>query len=352
MPSLTLEEWDRLLRIGRLTGVLGRVAASAHEEKLLESLPVCVQPHLRAAMLLSEAHQRAIRWELNRIHRALAPTGTPVILLKGAAYLAAGLPTARGRLHRDVDLLVPRPHLDTVERSLLEHGWKVGEDNRLHELYFRKWLHELPPLKHRLRRTVLDVHHTILPHTDTLRVDPQLLWSSATPLPETGFQILAPADMVLHCAAHLFRNGDFTRCLRDLCDLESLLRTFLRDERFAETLIERAMRLDLGIPLFYGLRYVEELFGTSIPDALREGMQRWEPMKAKLHLVDALVISALWPRRTDRRNPLRSLAVAALSYWPIPRPRAMLSPLFWTKRIPAGIIRKRRLDNEPDFEQA
>ena len=41
-----------------------------------------------------------------------------------------------------------------------------------------------------------------------------------------GFAVLAPEDMVLHSATHLFNEGEFDRGLRDLNDLDLLLREF------------------------------------------------------------------------------------------------------------------------------
>ena len=66
---------------------------------------------------------RAVRWEVNRISRALRDVGAPVILLKGAAYLAMQLPAARGASFSDVDVLVPKARLSQVESALLQRGW-------------------------------------------------------------------------------------------------------------------------------------------------------------------------------------------------------------------------------------
>ncbi len=33
------------------------------------------------------------------------------------------------------------------------------------DLYYRRWMHELPPLVHSERGQLVDVHHTILPLT-------------------------------------------------------------------------------------------------------------------------------------------------------------------------------------------
>jgi hypothetical protein len=106
-----------------------------------------------------------MRWEISRIQRALASVDTPIIFLKGAAYLMSALANAKGRLSSDIDILVAKNMLPQVESALIEHGWEPIKLADYDQLYYRTWAHELPPLRHRDRNTVVDVHHTILPLT-------------------------------------------------------------------------------------------------------------------------------------------------------------------------------------------
>ena len=110
-------------------------------------------------------------------------------------------------------------------------------------------MHELPPLVHPERGTVVDLHHTILPPTSRLKPDPAKLWSAAQPLGTGPLHVLAPPDMVLHSAAHLFHDGDLRLSLRDLVDIADLLGQFERSERdFWPRLVSRAAELNLGRP--------------------------------------------------------------------------------------------------------
>ena len=159
-----------------------------------------------------------MRWELNRIERALKHLRFPILLLKGAAYVAAGLP-ARGRLVSDIDIMVPRQALDGAEAALEAAGWRPIKLDPYDQRYYRTWMHELPPLVHPERGTVVDLHHTILPPTSRLKPDPAKLWSAAQPLGTGPLHVLAPPDMVPHSAAHLFHDGDLRLSLRDLVDM-------------------------------------------------------------------------------------------------------------------------------------
>ena len=74
---------------------------------------------------------------------------------------------------------------------------------------------------------MIDVHHTILPLTARPKPDAAALIADSLALPGTGrpgLRILSPADMIVHAAAHLFADGDLAGGLRNLWDIDRLLR--------------------------------------------------------------------------------------------------------------------------------
>ena len=87
-------------------------------------------------------------------------------------------------------------------------------------------MHELPALQHVHRSSVIDLHHTIAPPLSRIPVDAQKLISVARPTEGTRFFVLAPGDMLLHSALHLLQEGDFSHGMRDLLDIDALLREF------------------------------------------------------------------------------------------------------------------------------
>lgn len=290
LPAVSLREWDYLLPLIRQAGILGRFYPQLAEHGLLEHIPTPILPHLQASAIIAAERERMIRWEVNRIQRALADTPIPVILLKGAAYVLAGLPCARGRLMADVDILVPEEALMTVERALRRQGWEATKLDEYDQQYYRRWMHELPPLRHRLRGTEVDVHHTILPKTSRLKPDPTKLWVAARSLGDGRLKVLAPADMVLHSAAHAFYDGDLSNSVRDLLDLHELLCHFgSTDRQFWEVLPRRARELDLERPLFYALRYTQRFLNTPIPSLASAPLRRAGPAWPTRMLMDILV---------------------------------------------------------------
>ena len=137
----------------------------------------------------------------------------------------------------------PLETLDTVEAALQDAGWQPIKLDPYHQRYYRTWMHELPPLRHQERGTVVDLHHTILPPTSRLKPDPAQLWAAARRLGGGPVHVLAPADMVLHGAAHLFQDGDLRRALRDLVDIGDLLGHFSTEPGFWRHLVPRAASL-------------------------------------------------------------------------------------------------------------
>jgi len=237
-----------------------------------------------------------VRWEVRQIRAALAGLDLPLILLKGAAYAIADLPPARGRLFSDIDVMVPKPRLPEVEAALMLHGWAgIGHDT-YDQRYYRNWMHELPPLQHIRRLTVIDVHHAILPETAAARPDPLRLRRAAVAIPgQAGLQMLAPVDLVLHSATHLFYDGELAHGLRDLVDIHRLLSHYGDAAGFWSQLTARAAELELERPLYYALRYAARLLHTTVPADTSAVLADTGPPAPLLRLMDALFLRALLP---------------------------------------------------------
>ena len=294
LPELGPSRWDELLCRARNTRLLGRLGTELEVLGLLDSIPGKAAEQIRAELNDAAENARMVRWEVDRISRALRDVGVPVILLKGAAYVLAGLPPAAGRLSSDVDIMVPKQNLAEVESALLRQGYEAAKLDPYDQRYYRTWMHELPPLWHRERQTVVDVHHTILPESGRVRPDPRALIEAARPLRD-GLLILAPPDMVLHSAAHLFQDGDLDGGLRDLVDLDLLFRHFGADPAFWDGLVPRAIELSLARPLYYALRYCQVLLGCPVPAAVQQAVLVAEPMLPVRSFMDALTCRAVTP---------------------------------------------------------
>jgi len=180
-------------------------------------------------------------------------------------------------------------------------------------------MHELPPLQHFRRETVLDVHHNILPETGRPKPDAKLLISAA--VPATGspdLLVLSPPDMVLHSMAHLFHNEQLSHGLRDLSDIDLLLRHFGTDAGFWKRLVGRAEQLDLRRPFHYGIRYASQILGCPVPDDTLAASAAWGPARPLARLMDALWSRALRPHHSttsDRLTPAALFLLYVRAHW-------------------------------------
>ncbi|UVO52099.1 nucleotidyltransferase family protein [Sphingomonas sp. SUN019] len=316
---LTLDPagWAELLTMARAEQLIGSLAHRLNG--------LAVPP--RAAAILEDARadaaegRRHALWEAEMARRALTPLGCPVVLLKGTAFVAAGLDAGQGRSIGDLDILVPRASLDAVEAALLAAGWEWVKPDPYDDDYYRRWMHELPPLIHRERDWMIDVHHTILPPTARITPDPAKLLAAAEPL-EGGLSILSQEDMVVHAAIHLFADGDLSGGLRNLWDIDRLLREFSdRDDSFWLKLAARAAEHEAGAVVARAARQANDLYGTPIPDDWRQ-RDALDPLIRRRLLARDGWGRAIWP--------VTRLGFYVRSHW-MRMPPAMLARHLWIK---------------------
>ncbi len=310
--SLPLEtDWAALVAMARAEQLLGTLAYR------LGGLPMpkTVAHLLADARASSEQGRRAALWEAEMARRAFAPLGCPVVLLKGTAYAAAGLAAGRGRSIGDLDILVPRGSLDAVEAALLAAGWEWAKPDAYDDAYYRRWMHELPPLIHRERDRMIDVHHTILPLTAGQTPDAAALIADAVPL-GNGLSVLSPTDMIVHAATHLFADGDLAGGLRNLWDVHCLIGEF-----GTEGLEARAEHHDLSTAVGRAARLARQLYATEMPACAIRAHRDDAVYRRRLLARDG------WGRPT---RPLTRFGFYVRSHW-LRMPPAMLARHLWAK---------------------
>jgi hypothetical protein len=306
VAGLDAPGWTDLLAIARAEQLIGTLACRLHGL----NVPPSVGRILADARASADHGRTLALWEAEAARRVLAPLGLPVVLLKGTAFVAAGLLAGQGRSIGDLDILVPRDALNAVEQALLAAGWEWVKPDPYDNAYYRQWMHELPPLIHRDRDRMIDVHHTILPLTARITPDATALLRDSVEL-APGICTLSHNDMLVHAAAHLFADGDLAGGMRNLWDVHCLMA-----EHGTAGLAERAALHGLARELSRTLRVAAALYG--------EG--------AKLTWTDRLYLRRLtardgWGRRT---RPFVRQAFYIRSHM-LRMPPAMLARHLWTK---------------------
>ena len=250
-----LSQWDILIRKAKRAGLLARIECLLAERDLLVSVPEQPSMHLNRrassrkmsnALCVGKSVEYKERWKALTLRLSFS---------KAQRISCRHWPMPKADSLRTLTSLSPKT---CCLKWNLRSSSMVGNRSNSQDtdqLYYRTWAHELPPLRHRDRNTVVDVHHTILPLTGRLHPDAAKLLAAAEPLLDDKHRILAPSDMLLHSAAHMFQDGDLRQALRELVDIDELVRHFSRHADFWDQLFARAVELDLSRPLYYALRY-------------------------------------------------------------------------------------------------
>ncbi|MCH4893915.1 hypothetical protein GO308_12395 [Sphingomonas sp. SFZ2018-12] len=309
--SLDAAGWTAVIAAARAEQIIGTLAHRVDGLKI----PPAAARVLADARASAEQGRIAALWEAEMARRALAPAGISVLLLKGTAFVAAGLKAGQGRSIGDLDILVSRDRLDAAEAALLAAGWEWVKPDPYDDAYYRRWMHELPPMIHRDRDRMIDVHHTILPLTARVRPDADGLIARAVEI-APGLRMLAPDDVIVHAAAHLIADGDLAGGLRNLWDIHCLVEEF-----GVEGLQARARHHGLWPAVARSLRLAHALYGTELP-----------PEWLRRDALDALFLRRIlsrdgWGRRTRK---LTEFGFYLRGHW-LRMPLAMLARHLWIK---------------------
>ena len=311
-------QWADLISIARAESLIGSLAHRLADA----SVPDRVRAVLLDAVGAHDLARQQALWEADCARRALADYPGKIVLMKGTAYVAADLSAGVGRSIGDLDIMVARDDLPVVESALLEAGWEWVKPDPYDDQYYRDHMHELPPLIHRERDRMIDVHHTTLPLTARPTPDAQAILDSATAL-NNGLHVMAPTDMLLHSVAHMFADGDLAGGLRNLWDINLLARHFSEaDEEFWTELNVRAKTHDLVKELQRALRLAARLYDTPV----------YRFAAGQTEFADYFYVRRLLARDGYGRQtrPWTRLAFYVRSHW-LRMPPLMLARHLWTK---------------------
>lgn len=292
--GLTLSQWDVLLPVARQARLLGQLSSRLMaRQDLFDAMPEPVKGHLVSARNFARSRRQRMLHELEQIIRVL-PETVDVVLLKGVAYAVAGEAFADGRLSNDIDLLVPRAQLELVERALGHAGWLSTAANPYDQRYYREWSHELPPMRHPRASFELDLHFTLSPVIGRVTPDEASLFERASAVHFAGrsVRLLSMADRIVHTAVHLFQDSELSDGLRDLVDLDGMLRQQWLSMEFSRGLEEAAVRHHAMRATWHGLAQAHRLLGTPFPDELAAHA----PGKWTTSLMNWVVDRALIPK--------------------------------------------------------
>ena len=304
-------QWDLLVRQARAAELLGRLSHRFRHCGLTTSVPAEVRWHFDTAEMQTNSQQVTVLEELQRLCAAQCDLDAPLILLKGAAQVAANLPARAGRPVHDIDILVPPGRLPQAEYSLKLPGWQGATLSQYGKRTYRRLTHETPAMQHAQDAPAISLHRASVP-SGLLNSD-RLLSRAVEVIDLPGMYVPATEDHILHVATQLFHEGKLPNDALDLSDLDLLLRDTADDNEFWSRLIARAAEFRLNRSLFYALRYVRYFLDTPIPDNVLAAMNDTRPNPATLALMDSIFTRVLAPAHASCADAFTPVARYATS---------------------------------------
>ena len=201
---------------------------------------------------------------------ALAQSGVPMMLMKGAARTARDPLSVQERLIRDIDVLVPIPQQSQAFDALQQAGWSIARTP------WQPQMHALGPLSSHHAwsfskgASEIDLHH-VSNHLNRLRGDDDGFWKRAIPTVWQGKSVCIPsaADALLIALIHGVRwsqdrSADWTVDACALLDEGPLdWSVFLQEVRARQ----------IQAHAYTGLAYLQDALIKSIPTEVMASLQ-------------------------------------------------------------------------------
>ena len=318
-----------------------------HLATFVRQVPKPVIVELWASYEQGLRRNRVMGEELLRIVDRLEAEAIPVLPYKGPTLACLAYGDIGLREFCDLDILVPRAHLERAATLLQASGYSP-----LYEL--------TPQATHALLRSGAHYHlvfraaHTVELHWRTdadhpvEREEPD--WWDALrrePFLQGTVRGFTPNDLVLVLCLHGSKHR--WEALGWLVDVAELLRSHAID---AEALCERARAVGGERRLYLGLRLARDLLQAPIPDALRAGCERADVIRLAATVGNEIFVpppqgawGALARELSLHEGPWRQArrawqvvvlpTLADWTRWPLPRGLFFLYPLLRFARLAA-----------------
>lgn len=300
----TPKQWQQLVLVLRNQQLLACYSSTFKKAGVFNEIPTQTQRHFLNADVLSDNHRNQVFFEASELKRELGDRYKYLIFLKGAGYTLSGAQVGDTRIYNDIDILTDKGAIDGIEKRLCLFGWISEELTEHDDKYYRKWTHEIPPLRHGKRGTIIDLHHNIVPIISGRHLDADKFASNSITT-EDGHQILTFAAMTLHSLIHLFFNEDVKKGYRDLIDIHILM-TNHSQSGYWQTLLSSAKETGFQLELFLACRYVSKILKTEIPPFVQGELSQFCPWN--IVFLDFMYEMSLKPNHPSCRQNFFSVA--------------------------------------------
>ena len=296
------QDWDGIMQEAIRHQVAPLLYAHLKTKAALLDVPVDVMDRLNQAYLYHGFKNTQLLHELSNVLTELRKAGLSNIVLKGAhlAETVYGNPALRPM--DDVDLLVKRADLASVENKLRELGYVHPEHFKEHT---KLDSHHLPAFAKPGGKAVIEVHWAI-PPSQLLRIDLEGLWQRSQPATIAGVETrtLSSEDLLLHLCVHASVHHRFGVGLRALADIREVIQHHGNRLNWKE-LVVRACQWHARRGAHLALYISKDLLGTDVPQRalddlmptdFDEGIVRWAKEQVAKQNTDLINPSSPSPR--------------------------------------------------------
>lgn len=237
-----------------------------------EGLPEGLRSELRRFSYAQTLYNTVMLRELGEVLEALERGGVRPVVLKGAALAGRLYRNVGLRTLSDLDLLVRPSDLPVADQALRRRGYAQRVDPRFRSLY-RHHHHTAPyapPRGHprvELHTGLVSPDHGLHPDLERMRAR-----CRQAAFHRVQAAILCPEDQLLHVCLHLSLSDRFVRGLKDLLDIDGLVRESadLDWDLFLATVEDAG----LGRPVLYALGLAGHCLHTPLPRAVMRRLRR------------------------------------------------------------------------------
>jgi hypothetical protein len=272
IPAEHAPDWTHLVEKSQQEGVSAVLFHHITKHHLEDLVPRDSYRDLSNHYHTNLKRNMSIIGKLREVLATFQKSGIPCIILKGIALAELVYPSIGMRGMSDVDILVKKEDLFTVDEYLSSHGYTSVDST------VTKAVHNpvgyLASLEYRKNASPLNLHvhwHTVntsVPATMFVeQVDINRLWehSAVAGVADSHARILRPEHMVIYLCEHALRVGHSFDRLILICDIFFSIKAFEKIIDW-DFIVEESRRFNLSRVIYYSLSIVKHYTSLDIAD--------------------------------------------------------------------------------------
>ena len=272
IPPEHAPDWNLFVEKARQEGVSAVLFHNIAKHHLEDLIPQESYRDLSNHYYANLKRNMSIIGELREVLATFQEAGIPCIVLKGIALAELVYPSIGMRGMSDVDILVKKEDLFTVDKHLSSHGYTSADST------VTKAIHNpvgyLASLEYRKNASPLNLHvhwHTVntsVPATMFVeQIDINRLWehSAVTSVADSHALMLRPEHMIIYLCEHALRVGHSFDRLILICDIFFSIKAFEKIIDW-DFIVEESRRFNLSRFVYYSLSIVKHYTSLDIAD--------------------------------------------------------------------------------------